>query len=133
AGALLLKTNQGEQVTLPSRTELSTAKYKVVVKPRPDSKADLEVEAEYQGEDAIEMRDELAPAAETARLAFLQHWVTEHRPGSALRSHTIENLADVGKPLVIKMAIEAPGLVTVADDVFLVRGCVLTCEESNPV
>jgi len=133
AGALLLKTNQGEQVNLPSRTELSTAKYKVMLKPRPDSKADLEVEAEYQGEDAIEMRDELVPVAETARLAFLQHWVSEHRPGAALRTHTIENLTDVAKPLVIKMSIEAPGLVTVAESVILVRGCVLTCEESNPV
>jgi hypothetical protein len=133
AGALLLKTNQGEQVTLPSRAELSTAKYKVVVKPRADGKADLEVEAEYQGEDAIEMRDELVPAADTARLIFLQNWLAEHRPGAALRSHTIENLADLGKPLVIKMTIEASGLVTLAENVFLVRGCVLTCQESNPV
>ncbi|HKB06726.1 MAG TPA: DUF3857 domain-containing protein [Candidatus Polarisedimenticolia bacterium] len=133
AGGLLLKTDQGEQVTLPSKNEMSTTKYKVVLKPRADGKADLEVEAEYQGEDAITMREELAPAAETARIAWLQDWLRDERPGAALRSHTIENLTDVDKPLVIKMNIEASGLVTVAEDVLLVRGCALSCQESNPV
>jgi hypothetical protein len=133
AGAFLLKTDQGELVTLPSKNEISMTKYNVIVKPRADGKADLEAQATYTGEDAIDMRDELAPAAETARTAYLQEWLADARPGAALRSHSIENLTDVDKPLVIKMNIEAPGLVTVADEVLLVRGCALACTESNPV
>ena len=133
ADALLLKTDQGELVKLPEKNELNTTKYGVKVTPRPDGKADLDVTVEYSGEDAAEMRDDLAPAAETARLAYLQHWVADRRPGAALKSHSIENLADNEKPLVVKMAIEAPGLVTTAEGVVLVRGCALSCQDSNPL
>jgi len=118
---------------LPEKNELNVTKYNVVAKPRPDGKADLEVVVEYSGEDAVEMRDDLAPAAETARLEYLQAWLRERRPGAALKSNTIDNLQDVEKPLTIKMTIEAPGLITSAEGVLLVRGCALTCRESNPI
>jgi hypothetical protein len=133
AEALLIKGKEGEMIALPSKNEISASRYRVTLKPRADGKADVDVEAEFLGEDAIDLRDDLAPAAETARLAFMQKWVAARRTGAALRSHTIENLDDVEKPLRIKMNIEAPGLVTTADEVMLVRGCVLTCEESNPI
>jgi len=133
ADALLLKTDQGELLTLPEKNELSASKYRVTVAPRQDGKADLVVEAEYTGEDAIDMRSDLAPAAETARLSYLQDWVADHRPGAALRSHTIDNLDDVDKPLLIKMNIEAPDLVTTAEGIVLVRGCALTCRNNNPI
>jgi uncharacterized protein DUF3857/transglutaminase superfamily protein len=133
ADALLLKTDQGELLKLPEKNELNTTKYSVKVTPRPDGKADLDVTAEYSGEDAVEMRDDLAPAAETARLSYLQRWVAARRPGAALKSQSIENLADAEKPLVVKMAIEAPGLVTTAEGVVLVRGCALSCQDSNPL
>lgn len=133
ADALLLKSDEGELVSLPTRNELSTTKFRITVKPRPDGRADVEAEAEYTGEDAIEMRDDLAPAAETARTIYLQEWVRDHRSGAALKSHSIENVDDTDKPLLIRMSIEAPGLVTLADGVVLVRGCVLSCREVNPI
>ncbi|MBI4169507.1 MAG: DUF3857 and transglutaminase domain-containing protein [Acidobacteria bacterium] len=133
AEALLIKGKEGEMIALPSRNEISASRYKIGLKPRSDGKADLDVEAEFLGEDAIDLRDDLAPAAEAARLAFMQKWVAGRRPGAALRSHTIEDLDDVEKPLRITMKIEAPGLVTTAEDILLVRGCVLTCEETNPI
>jgi hypothetical protein len=133
ADALLLKSDEGELVTIPEKSEPGATKHRVTVRPLPDGKAELQVETEYSGEDAIQMRDELAPAAEAARLSYLQHWVADQRPGAALRSHTIENLEDVDRPLVIKMSIEAPGLVTVAEGLLLVRGCALTCQDSNPM
>ncbi|HEU4401610.1 MAG TPA: DUF3857 and transglutaminase domain-containing protein [Candidatus Polarisedimenticolia bacterium] len=133
AEGLLIKSGQGEMITLPVKNELSTSRYRVTVKPRSDGKADLEVEAEFNGEDAISLREDLATAAETARLAYLQTWVARRRPGAALRSHALENLEDPDKPLRLKMTIEAPGLVTMADEVMLVRTCALDCEEANPI
>jgi len=133
ADALLLKNDQGELMKIPEKNELNVTKYGVTEKPRQDGKADLDVVVEYSGEDAIEMRDDLAPAAETARVALLQEWLRERRPGAALVSNTIENLQDVEKPLIIKMVIEAPGLITSAEGVLLVRGCALSCQDSNPI
>jgi hypothetical protein len=133
AGALLIKDGQGELIDLPQKNELSVSRFKTTVRPRPDGRADIETEAEFLGEDAIDLRRDLVPAAESARLAFLQKWVADRRGGAALRSHVLENLEDVEKPLRMKLVFEAPGLVTVADDLLLVRGCVLTCEDGNPV
>lgn len=133
ATAMLLKDGKGEILDLPQKNEVSAARYRSTVKPRPDGKADVEIEAEFTGEYAIDLRNDLVPAADTARLTFLQGWVARKRPGSALKSHAIENLQDVEKPLRVKLAIEAPGLVTLADETTLVRGCVLTCEDSNPL
>jgi hypothetical protein len=133
AEALLLKADAGGIITLPSKAEVSAARYKVTVKPRPDLKADVEAEAEYVGEDAIDMRDDLAPASESDRKSYLERWVADQRPNAVLKTYTIEGLDDVDKPLRIKMAIEAPGLVTKAEDVLLVGGCVFLCYDANPL
>ncbi len=133
ADALLIEGGRGELTALPVKNEISVSRYKAIMRPRADGKADLDVEAEFLGEDAIDMRDDLAPASEEARRSYLQHWVAERRPGAALRSHVIENLQDVDKPLLLKLSLESPGLVTVADELLLVQGCALTCEGSNPI
>lgn len=138
AEALLIKDPKngmvtGEMVTLPTKSELSISRYKSSVKPRQDGKADVEVEAEFLGEDAVDLRDQLVPAAESARKEYLEKWVAEKRNGTFLRTYVIENLDEVEKPLLLKLGLEIPGLVMNADDVVLVRGCVLTCTDSNPI
>ncbi|HEU4401611.1 MAG TPA: DUF3857 domain-containing protein [Candidatus Polarisedimenticolia bacterium] len=133
AGALLLKNDQGELVHLPDTSTPSATKYKVTVTVNADGGADLAVEAEYLGEDAVDRREDLAPAAETARLSYLQAWLAAKRPGAALRSHSIENLEEVDRPLRISMQIDAPDLLTTAEGVLLIRACVLSCVDSNPI
>jgi len=133
AGALYITDDGSALINLPRKDEISATRYDINLKPRPDGKADLDVLAEYEGEDAIEMRQELAPAAESARTSYLQEWLREARPGATLRSHQLENLEAIDKPLRIRMGIEASDLVTKADDLMLVRGCVLECEDVNPI
>ncbi|HXU11087.1 MAG TPA: DUF3857 domain-containing protein [Candidatus Binatia bacterium] len=133
AGALYITETGSALINLPRKDEVSATRYDVTVKPRVDGKADLEVVAEYEGEDAIEMRQELVPAAESARASYLEEWLRGARPGAALRSHLIENLDTIDKPLRIKMQIEASDLVMRADELMLVRACVLDCREVNPI
>ena len=57
----------------------------------------------------------------------------KRRPGAVLQSQTIENLDDGEKPLKIKLTFEAPDLVTKAEDLLIVRACVLTCVDANPL
>ncbi len=133
AEALLIRDGKGEMVTLPTKNELTASRYKVTVKPHKDGKADVDVEAEFIGEDAVDLREELAPAAEAARKTYLEKWVQKKRNGAVLNTYAIESLEDQDKPLRLKLGLEVPGLVTSADEVVLVRGCVLTCEESNPI
>jgi len=133
ADALLIKDGKGQMLTLPVKNELSASRYKVLVKPRKDGQADVDVEAEFTGEDAVDLREDLVPAAETARKTYLETWVQKKRNGAVLSSYTIEDIEDQDKPLRLKMSLQIPGLVTSADEVVLVRGCVLTCKESNPV
>ena len=133
ADALLIKDGKGEMVTLPAKNELSASRYKIAVKPLKDGRADVDVDAEFTGEDAVDLRDDLAPAAEAARKTYVESWIQKKRNGAALISYTIEDIEDQDKPLRLKMSLEVPGLVTSADEVVLVRGCVLTCKESNPI
>ena len=135
ADALLLKGGEGVVGALPVKNELSTTKYRITVRPRPDAKADLEIEARFTGEDAIDMREELAPASETARVDYLKKWLSEARPGTALvaQSHSVENLDKLEEPLILKMKAEAGGLVTLAEGIQVVQGCVFFCLESNPI
>ena len=133
ADALLIKDGKGEMITLPAKSELSASRYKVIVKPRKDGRADVGIEAEFIGEDAVDLREELVPAAETARKTFLEKWVEEKRSGAFLSTYAIADLDDQDKPLRLKLSLEVPGLVTSSDEVVLVRGCVLTCEENNPI
>ena len=120
-------------INLPQKEEVSGTRYQVTAKPRPDSKTDLEVVAEFRGEDAIEKRQELAPASESARNAYLLDWVKDARPGAELKSSRIEDLEAIDKPLRIKLTLVAPDLVTKTEELLLVRGCVLECKDSNPM
>jgi hypothetical protein len=133
AGALVINGTQGELVDLPVRNEVSSTRYRETVKPSKDGKAEVQLEAQYLGEDAIEMREDLVPAAAAARETFIKEWLGEHRPGAALESLSFDNLEDATKPLIVKMSFQAPGLVTIADETMLVRGCVVSCMDSNPL
>jgi hypothetical protein len=133
AGALLIREGQGELVDLPAKVELNTTRLKLTLKPSPDGKAEAELVAELNGEDAIDVREELVPASEAARGDWFKEWLESHRPGAVLQTHSVENLTDLEKPLILKMTFQAPGLVTVADDVFVVKGCVFSCLGTNPL
>jgi hypothetical protein len=133
AQALLLAKSGAELVNLPKKHELSTTRYKITVRPQQDGRAGLTIEAEFRGEDAVDFRDVLLPAGQDARKAFLQNWLDRRRDGAVLGSHTIEQLEEFDKPLRIKMEAEAPGLVTLADGVMAVRGCILSCYDANPI
>jgi hypothetical protein len=133
AGALIINANQGEILDLPVRNEVSATRYRSTVKPSKDGKAAVDLEAQYTGEDAIDLREELVPAAAAARESFFKDWLAERRPGAALTALAFENLEDASKPLSVKMSFQAPGLVTVADEAMLVRGCVVSCLDVNPL
>jgi hypothetical protein len=134
ADALLLKKDvEAGVVSLPVKNELSTTKYKITVKPRPDAKADLDVEARFSGEDALELREELVPASESGRNDFIKSWLSQARDGAVLVSWSAENLDKIEEPLVLKIKAEAGGLITVAEGIQIVQGCVLFCQESNPI
>lgn len=133
AAALLIKGKEGEIVVMPPRKQPSSTRYDVTLKPLPDGSAEATVVAEFMGEDAMDLREELAPAAESARLNFMQNWVSAKRPGTALIKHAIKDLDDSEKPLKISMDLRMSGLVTLADDALLVRGCAMTCRETNPM
>ena len=133
AGALYMTDTGSVMINLPQNNEFSATRYQVTVRPRPDGKSDLDVVAEFQGDDAIEMRQELSPASESARTEYLQGWLKDARPGAELKTTQIEDLDAIDKPLRIKMSVEAPDLVTKAEAVLLVRGCVLECEDTNPI
>jgi hypothetical protein len=133
ADALLVKGLEGELIKLPKTLERSSTRYEVTLKPAQNGQADLAIEVEFAGEDAIEKRERWASSAGSAREEDLREWIRETRPGAELLSHEFVNLGELGEPLRLKMTARAPGLVTVADGVILVSNCVLTCYTSNPV
>jgi hypothetical protein len=133
ADALVLKPGSARIQQLPVKNELSATKYHVRLTPRDDGKAELEIEARFTGEDAIGLREDLAPAAESARKSRLESWLDDRRDGAALLSHSIENLTNPDEPLVLKLKAEASGLVTLAEGTMVVQGCVLECIGSNPI
>jgi hypothetical protein len=133
ANAVLLHANTAQVLDMPVKNELSLTRYRLNVKPGRDGRADVDMQAEFQGEDAVDLRGELVPAAQAARDTWLKEWLERRRPGSAIASVSLENLDDVTKPLLVKMTFQTPGLVTLADEVMLVRGCILTCYEANPL
>jgi hypothetical protein len=53
--------------------------------------------------------------------------------GSTLQDFSIEDLETIDKPLRIRMKLEAPALVTRAEDLTAVRGCALDCYTGNPI
>jgi hypothetical protein len=133
ANAVLLHANQGQLLDLPIRSELSTTRYRINVRPGRDGRADVDLQAEFQGEDALDVRDNLIPDSQAARETWIKQWLEKRRPGATLASSSFENLEDVSKPLLVKMTFQTPGLVTVADEAMLVHGCVFSCYESNPL
>lgn len=133
AGALVVQGNQGELIDLPVRVEVNTTRYRVTLQPKPGGKADAELQADFAGEDGIDLREEMVPAAESARETWAKQWLENRVPGAVLKSVAFESLADTDKPLRMNMAFEAPGLVTVADDVYVVRACVVSCLGTNPL
>ncbi|MGH9750221.1 MAG: DUF3857 domain-containing protein [Candidatus Polarisedimenticolia bacterium] len=132
ASALLIQGLEGTIVTLPPRTSMGASRYRVILRPHPDGTAGAAIDATFTGDDAMELREELAGAAATARESFLQHWIDGRRPGSALESHTIDALEEPEQPLRLRLQARLPGMVTVADDTAVVRTCALTCLERNP-
>jgi len=133
AGAVVVHGLKDEIVDLPLRAEVSTTRYRLNVKPQRDGKAQVDLQAEFAGEDALDLRSQFVPASESERESALKEWLGARRPGSLITSYALEGLEDPAKPVTLKMAFQAPGLVTVADDVVVVRGCVLACIETNPL
>ena len=133
AGALVVNATAGEVIELPVRNEASATRYRATVKPSKDGKAVAEVEAQFTGEDAVDMREDLVPESAAGRETRIKKWLEEKRAGAALSSVSFENLEDASKPLVVKVSFHAPGLVTIADEAMLVRGCVLSCLDANPL
>lgn len=133
AGALVIHGLKDEIVDLPVRAEVSTTRYRMAVKPQRDGKAQVDLQAEFAGEDALDLRRNLVPASESERETAMKEWLGTRRPGSVIASYAFEALDDPAKPLTLKVSFQTPGLVTVADDVLVVRGCVLSCAETNPL
>jgi hypothetical protein len=133
AGALVINGTEGELIDRPTRLEVSTTRYRVTLQPRTDGGAGVELHAEFNGEDAIDVREDLVPASEAARETWIKDWLQARRPGATLTAHSIENLEAIDKPLVLKLSFGAPGIVTIADEVALVHSCVISCRLTNPL
>jgi hypothetical protein len=133
AGAVVINPTSGEVVDLPVRNEASTTRYRLLVKPSKDGKAEVELEAQYTGEDAIDLREELVPESAAGRETWAKKWLDERRSGTAVSSVSFDDLEDASKPLGMKLRFQASGLVTIADEAMLVRGCVLSCLDANPL
>jgi hypothetical protein len=133
AKALLIQKGKGQLVDLPGKVEASRTSYQVSVKPGEAGRGEMAIEAEYVREDAVDMRSELAPQGEKGRQDYLAEWLERRQPGATLTSWTVENLDKLDEPLRITMQATVPGIVTVADDIVLVKGCLLSCLSNNPV
>ena len=133
ASALLIKKDGAQLVTLPQSAQASLSKYDVTLRPRADGTSDLEAAVEFQGDAAVEMRGWLAPASEAARRTELEGWLKEKQPGATLQSFEFADLDAVDKPLRIQLKAEATGLVTRAEDILAVHGCVFDCYDANPM
>jgi hypothetical protein len=133
AGALLLNGAKGMMVTLPQNTDVGLTRYSATLRPLRDGAADLEAEVLFDGEDAVEMRDDLVPASETERHDLVLDWLDQVRPGSALGGFDLLDLENVDAPLRMNVRFRARGLVTLADEVVTVAPCVFECYAANPL
>ena len=133
AGALLLKPGGGMTVALPMVTGVGLTRYDVTLRPLADGSADVEGTVLFDGEDAVEMRDDLIPASESERHDIIADWLEKARPGSALADYSIEDLDDVDKPLRLRIRSRVHGLVTRAEEVLMVATCVFDCYAGNPL
>jgi len=133
ASALIIRGLEGELVELPRNADTGKTRYKVAVTPHLDGRAELDIEAEYEGQDAVEMRQRLAPVGEKEREEFLADWLHKRLPGATLVTQSIEKLQDLEEPLELNLKATASGVVTVADNAVLVKGNLLSGYESNPI
>jgi hypothetical protein len=134
AAALLIHTDaKAELVKLPESAASSLTQYTATVTPRPDGKAEIDAVVDLSGDDAADMRDDLVPESDADRRTGIQHWAGELLGGVALQDFKIEDLETIDKPLRITLRLQAPGLVSRAEDVTTVHGCALDCYTANPV
>lgn len=130
---ILHDDNTGEVTKLPMGAAQSKTSYVTAVTPQPDGRAVIESVVEMTGDDAAEMRDTLVPESESDRRTRITRWTGDMLEGATLQEFSFEDLETIDKPLRIKLKLEAPALVTRAEDVTAVRGCALDCYTSNPV
>ncbi len=133
ATALLLEKGKGRLVELPTRSESSRTRYEVSLKVGDDGLARLAIAAEYDGEDAVDVRGDLTASSPEFRKDYFERWLRRRTPGGTLVSHRIENIEKVDEPLRVSLEATAPGLISKADEGVLVRGCVVSGFESTPI
>ncbi|HXI01900.1 MAG TPA: DUF3857 domain-containing protein, partial [Candidatus Saccharimonadales bacterium] len=132
AAALTIDEN-GKLIVLPREEEPGRTRYVEDLTPTAAGGGDIKVEATLTGEDAMELREDLVPSAADHRTTVLQHWLDDRQAGARLKDASVEHLDDPDAPFVLKMTIDVPGVVTGSEDALLVRGCVLSCYDNNPI
>ncbi|HYV85722.1 MAG TPA: DUF3857 domain-containing protein [Patescibacteria group bacterium] len=133
AGALLLKPGGGTTVVLPQVTGVGLTRYDLTLRPRTDGSAEIEGTLFIDGEDAVEMRDDLIPASEVERHDMIRDWLRAHGPDGELADLSMEDLDDVDKPLRLKIRILVRGLITRTEDLLVVGTCLFDCYARNPL
>jgi len=134
APVLILKDDNTGELTKMSQTSIaSKTVYTTTVTPRPDGKAVIEAVVELTGDNAAEMREAMVQESEADRRTRIVKWAGDLLEGAALQDFSIEDLETIDKPLRIRMKLEAPALVTRAEDLTAVRGCALDCFTDNPI
>jgi len=133
ATALLIDDHKGKLVKLPSRNELSRTSYQVTLHPSETGRVTMDIEAEFFKEDGVDMRSDLAPAGEQERETIVKDWLARKLPGATISALAVDGLDDPDAPLKLTLSATAPGIATVADDMVLVHGCILSGYESNPI
>lgn len=130
---ILHDDNTGDVTKLPLAAAPSKTSYTTTLTPLPDGKSSIEAVMEMTGDDAADMRNALVPESDADRRTRITRWTGNMLEGSTLQDFAIEDLETIDKPLRIKLKIEAPALVTRAEDVTAVRGCALDCYSNNPI
>jgi len=130
---VLRDDNTGELTKIPQVATDGRTRYTTTVTPRPDGKAVVETVVDLTGDNAAEMREAMVPESEADRRTRIVKWAGDLLEGAALQDFSIEDLETIDKPLRIRMKLEAPALVTRAEDLTAVRGCTLDCYTANPI
>jgi Domain of Unknown Function with PDB structure (DUF3857) len=132
AAALMIDATP-KLMVLPREAQPGRTRYTEDLSPGAQGGTGIEVEATFWGEDAMDMRDDLVPVGGEERTAVLQQWLRNRRAGASLLRYSLEHLDDLDAPLVLKMTINVPGAVSTSEGAILVRGCVLSCYDANPI
>jgi hypothetical protein len=130
---ILHDDNTGDVTKLPLAAAPSKTSYTTTLTPLPDGKSSIEAVVEMTGDDAADMRNALVPESEADRRTRITRWTGNMLEGSTLQDFSVEDLETIDKPLRIRMKLEAPALVTRAEDLTAVRGCALDCYTGNPI